>query len=298
MSIINQLKELYPSLITSLPGSEDYNPDYHWYFTPDETEIVGILKSDVTKREASLLQSFLTPFYPAATEKNPREEAWNDILSGNEISVSFSPPSQYRFIFFNLEDATIQRETIREALQSFFPYSMPILWTAEQSGCIIEEFEEESELIAVHDIVDVIMSDFYTKISFYISEISENIEEAPAIYKWSQNCFERARKYHLGTVVTFQEIIPYLFINYLPEEDCSNVIRALFKHVKGDKELLHTIKVYLESGSNTTLAAKQLFMHRNSLQYRVDKFIEKTGVDVKQFKGALTTYLALMRLEE
>jgi DNA-binding PucR family transcriptional regulator len=35
-------------------------------------------------------------------------------------------------------------------------------------------------------------------------------------------------------------------------------------------------------------------MHRNSLQYRIDKFIEKTGIDIKHFKGAVAVYLAIL----
>jgi DNA-binding PucR family transcriptional regulator len=45
---------------------------------------------------------------------------------------------------------------------------------------------------------------------------------------------------------------------------------------------------------NVSLAAKKLYLHRNTLQYRVDKFIEKTGIDIKHFGNAVSIYLALM----
>jgi DNA-binding PucR family transcriptional regulator len=35
---------------------------------------------------------------------------------------------------------------------------------------------------------------------------------------------------------------------------------------------------------NASLTAKRLFIHRNSLQYRIDKFIERTGIDIRQLK--------------
>ncbi|NQD69024.1 PucR family transcriptional regulator, partial [Bacillus haikouensis] len=64
-----------------------------------------------------------------------------------------------------------------------------------------------------------------------------------------------------------------------------------------DTELIHTVKAFLENQSNISQTAKKLFMHRNSVQYRIDKFIEKTSIDIKSFQGALLAYLALLAFE-
>ncbi|MBY6268509.1 helix-turn-helix domain-containing protein, partial [Parageobacillus thermoglucosidasius] len=54
------------------------------------------------------------------------------------------------------------------------------------------------------------------------------------------------------------------------------------------------IKTFFQCDLNVSLAAKKLYMHRNSLQYRIDKFIEKTGMDIKHFQGAVAVYLAML----
>ncbi len=88
--------------------------------------------------------------------------------------------------------------------------------------------------------------------------------------------------------------IPYLVMQHLSDEEKHLLYHSILHTVIEEEELLKTIQVFLESNSNTTLAAKKMFMHRNSLQYRVDKFIEKTGIDVKKFDGALAVYLCLI----
>ncbi|MER2142109.1 MAG: helix-turn-helix domain-containing protein, partial [Priestia megaterium] len=48
---------------------------------------------------------------------------------------------------------------------------------------------------------------------------------------------------------------------------------------------------------NVSLAAKKLYMHRNSLQYRIEKFIDRTHLDIKHFTGAVSAYLAILALK-
>jgi DNA-binding PucR family transcriptional regulator len=60
-----------------------------------------------------------------------------------------------------------------------------------------------------------------------------------------------------------------------------------------DQELVNTINVFLQCNLNASLAAKKLYIHRNSLQYRIDRFIEKTGLDIRIFANATFAYLAI-----
>ncbi len=69
------------------------------------------------------------------------------------------------------------------------------------------------------------------------------------------------------------------------------------ENVSNDKELIESIKVFFQCNLNVSLAAKQLYLHRNTLQYRIDKFIEKTGLNIKTFEGAVAVYLAFLSFE-
>lgn len=60
-------------------------------------------------------------------------------------------------------------------------------------------------------------------------------------------------------------------------------------------ETIETIIGFIEQNLNATKTAKVLYMHRNTLNYRLDNFIRKTEIDVRTFKGALAMYLLFKR---
>ncbi|MBH0228690.1 PucR family transcriptional regulator [Halobacillus yeomjeoni] len=297
MSINSQLQTIYPSMIVAKPEEMNKPADYLWYQT-HTGEIIGILKDDVEKRDTDILNVFLQPLIVENATETAREKSWMDFLERKKTNLSLDPPLKYRFVFFSIAELPADRDSFQDAFQSLFPRRMPLVWVTDTSGLIIEEImTSEQETLSFEEIIDVLMSDFYTKIRFYLSEFSTDIQEAPAIYDWSKKCHHVAEKYRFASVITYNDLLPYLYLDALPKDDWNNIHRIFFKGMDGDKDLLHTIKVFLESGSNATLASKQLYMHRNSLQYRVDKFIERTGIDIKRFDQAIITYLALLKLD-
>ena len=62
-----------------------------------------------------------------------------------------------------------------------------------------------------------------------------------------------------------------------------------------NSETIDTILGFIEANMNASKTAKKLFMHRNTLNYRLDNFINKTEIDVREFKGALAIYLLFRR---
>ncbi|MDM5197669.1 helix-turn-helix domain-containing protein [Fictibacillus enclensis] len=92
-------------------------------------------------------------------------------------------------------------------------------------------------------------------------------------------------------------MIPYLLLLHLDKSASQFISNLIPDELFKDRDLIHSIKIFLECNMNLSMAAKKLYIHRNSLQYRVDKFIEKTGIDVKQFKQAVAVYHALISRE-
>ena len=70
--------------------------------------------------------------------------------------------------------------------------------------------------------------------------------------------------------------------------------KLFYKNTSNDEETLKMIETFVQCNSNISETAKVLHMHRNSLQYRLDRFFEKTGIDVRKFHHAMTVYLALL----
>lgn len=62
---------------------------------------------------------------------------------------------------------------------------------------------------------------------------------------------------------------------------------------KIDKELIDTAKTYLECNMNAVLASNTLYIHRNTFNYRLNKFIEITQLDIKNYNNSLIFFLYL-----
>jgi carbohydrate diacid regulator len=75
---------------------------------------------------------------------------------------------------------------------------------------------------------------------------------------------------------------------FLQEVFKKNPIDAL------DQETLFTINKFFENNLNVSETARKLFVHRNTLVYRLEKIKKLTGLDLREFDDAITFKVALM----
>ena len=61
-----------------------------------------------------------------------------------------------------------------------------------------------------------------------------------------------------------------------------------------DEEILTTVNTFLDNNLNVSETARQLYVHRNTLLYRLEKLEKLTGLDIRVFEDALTLKIALM----
>lgn len=83
----------------------------------------------------------------------------------------------------------------------------------------------------------------------------------------------------------------------LPEDICENYLREIFgseRPEEPDGETLHIISAFFENGLNIAETARQLYMHRNTLVYRLEKISRATGLDIRKFDDAITWKIASM----
>lgn len=293
----DELKILYPNIIT-VESTRDVDHSHYRWFRSIEGSIFGIPISDLNHKELDLLNLLLEPFTPMQSTLTKREQTWSDWIYSPKINQDQEKgPSQYRFVFFALSEKGIDPKTFQEAIQGLFPNTMPILWEDDHQGFIVEEhFTPTEETISYEHIIDVLMSDFYMKLHMYITPYYSSLQDIPSAFEWGKYCFKTKLAHSLKPVTGYQDLIPYLYIQAMDSTSKHHIVSSVLGDTVQDPELLKTVLVFLKCNSNATLAAKELYMHRNSLQYRVDKFIEKTGVNIKQFQGAILTYLALLHV--
>lgn len=69
---------------------------------------------------------------------------------------------------------------------------------------------------------------------------------------------------------------------------------TILKKIEDDDEMIRTLEMFLQYNLNVSETAKKMYMHRNSLQYRIDKFIAETGVNVQNFEDAVAVKMAIL----
>ncbi|CQR47057.1 Leucine-rich protein [Paraliobacillus sp. PM-2] len=292
--MLQNLKNIFPSLIHGNTIDPLRKKDYQWFITPNN-EIIGIKKEEITSKDKAILMAFLKSYHGLQLPSSDTEKKWMTLLFDNEKPNWGDMPETYRFIFFSLSEEPSNLAAFQEAIHGLFPYQVPILWETPLDGIIIQEIRPMvDDDISFSEIIDVFSSDFYLDLQLFISPFFTMTDRASYYYKWLKKAYKLIRKSNQKAVITYTSAIPYLLTESLSEQDYLILIESILQETTTDEALLKTIQIFLECNSNVSLAAKKMYMHRNSLQYRIDKFIEKTSIDVKQFEEALSVYLILL----
>lgn len=130
--------------------------------------------------------------------------------------------------------------------------------------------------------------------------IVEELGEVSRSYKEAGMALEVGRIFYKE-----REIIPYStlgigrLIYQLPMSLCRLFTKEIFGDTKPedlDEELRSTIYKFFECSLNVSETARQLFVHRNTLVYRLDKIHKMTGLDLRIFEDAITFKIGLMVL--
>ena len=99
------------------------------------------------------------------------------------------------------------------------------------------------------------------------------------------------------TVVNYENLGIARLIYQLPTTLCEMFLKEVFKQGSIDsldQETLFTIQSFFENNLNVSETSRQLYIHRNTLVYRLDKLQKSTGLDLRVFEDAITFKIALM----
>ena len=124
-----------------------------------------------------------------------------------------------------------------------------------------------------------------------IKEVSRSYKEAKMALDVGKIFFDERN------VIAYSELGIGRLIYQLPIPLCKMFIREIFGGKSPDdfdEETLVTITKFFENSLNVSETSRQLFIHRNTLVYRLDKLQKSTGLDLRVFEDAITFKIALM----
>ena len=191
-----------------------------------------------------------------------------------------------------------------EMLQNMFPDKSRdyVISVGEHDIVLVKEIKANTETkdiekIAVN-IADTLSSEFYTKVSIGISTVVDSLKDLARAYKEAQIALDVGKVFETEkNVINYENLGIGRLIYQLPTTLCEMFLQEVFK--KGsleslDRETLMTIQCFFENNLNVSETSRKLFVHRNTLVYRLEKIRKLTGLDLREFEHAITFKVALM----
>ena len=191
-----------------------------------------------------------------------------------------------------------------DMVQNIFPDKNKdyVISTGEQDIVLVKEVKPNTDIRDIEkmakSIADTLNSEFYTKVSIGIGTVVDNIKDLARSYKEAQVALEVGKVFDTEkNIISYENLGIGRLIYQLPTTLCEMFLQEVF--INGsldalDRETLMTIQCFFENNLNVSETSRKLFVHRNTLVYRLEKIRKLTGLDLREFDHAITFKVALM----
>lgn len=191
-----------------------------------------------------------------------------------------------------------------DMVQNIFPDKNKdyVISTGEQDIVLVKEIKPNTDIREIEkiakSIADTLNSEFYVKVSIGIGTVVDNIKDLARSYKEAQVALEVGKVFDTEkNIISYENLGIGRLIYQLPTTLCEMFLQEVFKNGSLDsldRETLMTIQCFFENNLNVSETSRKLFVHRNTLVYRLEKIRKLTGLDLREFDHAITFKVALM----
>lgn len=147
-------------------------------------------------------------------------------------------------------------------------------------------------------IADTMSGEFYIHAVIGIGTTVDNLKDLARSFKEAQTALEVGKVFdNEKTIVAYDNLGIARLIYQLPTTLCETFLKEVFKlgSIESlDQETLFTIQRFFENNLNVSETSRKLFVHRNTLVYRLEKIKKITGLDLREFDHAIVFKIALM----
>ena len=250
----------------------------------------------------------------SGSRNNDRSVIIQDILMGrfgaaeilNQAKKIHLSQKARRVVFLietkiGLDDAALQ--TIRNI---FVSRNRDFIAALDESTCVVihemKDSEDTDDIDSISGLlVDILNTEVMTRARVACSNICEEVQQLPHAYQEAMIALQIGRIFYaersthryakLGIGRLLYQIPVDICMMFLDEILGDQSINSL------DEETLNIIRTFFENNLNLSETSRQLYVHRNTLVYRLEKLEKKYGLDIRTFEDALTFKLAMLVTE-
>ncbi|MCI8506354.1 MAG: PucR family transcriptional regulator, partial [Lachnospiraceae bacterium] len=209
-----------------------------------------------------------------------------------------------RRVVFVIETQTENDTVALETVKSMFSAKSKDFITAvdEKNIILVKELKlgesyEDMEKVAKM-ILDMLNTEAMATVHVAYGTIVNEVKEVSRSYKEAKMALDVGKIFYSDkNIVAYNNLGIGRLIYQLPVSLCRMFIKEIFDGKSPDDlddETLTTINKFFENNLNVSETSRQLYIHRNTLVYRLDKLQKSTGLDLRVFEDAITFKIALM----
>lgn len=286
---------------------------YYKVIIKNKVEFVAFIKS-VEEQDMKFLELFslnilnLKSFYDEKYDKNTfiKNIIVENILPGDILLKAKELHIDYNLsrVVFLVNSASEKDIHVHEVIESLFPNKNKdfVVVIDNDNIALVKEVktkDDYKELSKIaKSILDTLNSELMVKASIGIGTIINNLKDITKSYKEAQmsmiigNIFSADQK-----VYDYNNLGLGRLVYHIPTTLCQLFLDEVFKDKSADSldnETMLTIQKFFENNLNVSETARQLYIHRNTLVYRLDKIKRLTGLELTSFDDAVTFKIAVL----
>ncbi|MBP5772565.1 MAG: helix-turn-helix domain-containing protein [Eubacterium sp.] len=204
---------------------------------------------------------------------------------------------------FIIESEHEQNGIVIEALKNALVEDTDLISDVDDKNIVLvkelvdtKDLDEASSI--AYSIVDMLNTEIMQNARVAYSLVISNIKETASAYNEARIALDVAKIFRAEEqVVSYKEIGIEKLIYQMPLDTCREYLNDVFDGEMPevfDNETAVTVEKMFENNLNISEAARQLFIHRNTLVYRVDKIKKSTGFDLREFEDAMMFKVVMM----
>ena len=154
-------------------------------------------------------------------------------------------------------------------------------------------FENEKIL---DDIYNEIRKNYKANLYFGIGEVSNSPNEIKRSYKEAKKALDINIAFRKQRIIYYKDLDLGLIINNIPEDVAMEYTNKVFKNLEEDdiREYKELIDCFIKHNGSIKATSQELFIHKNTLQYRLNKLKELTGYDPRSIDGIIVLFLSFL----
>ena len=245
-------------------------------------------------KSASDKEAVLIRFLTGAAEKDELSRAFPRFFR----AVS-GENAQFSVFLIRTENEQKSGDPVFSVLSGLFPAPKNLISKADDKTFVVvaSGIDEDASDIAFM-ISDTLSSEALTAVRVGYDNKKSSLELMPQAFSNARSAILIADMFSLeDACVAYGDLGLSKLLSKVPKEDCSRYLEEEFQGFDFStisSETMNTINTLFEKGLNISEAARELYVHRNTLVYRIEKFEHDSGLDLRNFDDAVRCKIGLL----